>query len=351
VVVAVLAVALVAAAFGASATAQVGSIERGGSFEKPYVPPRKRLVTRAVSKTTRPTTRPTRPTPTRPTPTPEAPAEVEISSDAIAHYEAGRAAYDRNQYEKAIDEFEKAIREDSKYLDALIDLGDVYFDRANLDDAVESYRRALAIDRSNVDAQYRLGRAAFAMRDYDTAVTAFNAVMKANAADAQAVYNLGLTYKALKRFDDAIPVFQKAIEMRTGSSYPEARLNLARSLYEVGRIDESETEARKAIEEIGPNDPDSANAWYALATVQAKKSDLEGAIASIQHAIDVCKECSNSVVSPFYEPLARLYEARGEKVKAAEAYERFLQVAPYLAPYRIEEIRAKVASLRGGGSN
>jgi tetratricopeptide (TPR) repeat protein len=340
----IIATAFVAAPEGVRAQGIKG-IERGGGFDRPYVPPRKRMDTRVVSPRTRqPIRRPDR-TP-EPTGNPTVAPVVDVSSDALEHYELGRTAYDRGEFNTAVREFEKAIAADSKYIDALIDLGDAYFDSSQLDEAVQTYRRALVVDSSNVDAQYRLGRAAFARYDFDTARTSYEAVIKRNPSDPQAVYNLALTYKALKRYDQAIPYFEQAISLRAGGAFPEARLNLARSLYEQNRLDESIASASKAIEELGPDSPDSANAHYAIATALAKKADLPGATESLKKAIAVCDGCTKDLLTKFYLPLAQIYEARGERADAANAYEQVLNLAPFLPPDQIQEIRSRISRLR-----
>lgn len=334
-------VCLAAVLAPAPAVAQVSGIERGGGFDRPYVPPRKRIV---ATTTRRPPT--TRPPKTNGGATPVADVEeMVVPAAALQRYEAGRAAYDRNDFEKAITEFEAAIRLESKYLDAYIDLGDAQFDNANLEEAIESYRRALVIDKNNLDAQYRLGRAAFAGRDYDAALTAYQAVLKEKPTDPEAIYNLGLTYKLLKRYDEAIPYFQQAIKARE-VPFPEARVNLARSYFEQNKLDEAEAEARKAIAELGPETQASSTAWYSVATALAKKPDLPGATDALQKAIDVCKGCPNDILSRYYLALAQINESRGLRDQAASAYERFLQLAPFVPDYQIEDIRARITRLR-----
>jgi tetratricopeptide (TPR) repeat protein len=91
-------------------------------------------------------------------------AAMTISAEAKKRYDAGRAAYDRNDFDVAIREFEAAIRLESRFVDAIIDLGDAYFDSASVEEAVDAYQRALVVDKGNLDAQFRLGRASYARR-------------------------------------------------------------------------------------------------------------------------------------------------------------------------------------------
>jgi tetratricopeptide (TPR) repeat protein len=308
------------------------------------VPPRKRLATvRVVARTKPPRNAPK--TPVDPTVNP---ATITVSAEAMKRYDAGRAAYDKGDLDIAIKEYEAAVRLESKFVDALIDLGDAYFDKIDLDDAVDAYQRALVLDKDNVDAQFRLGRVSYARRDYDTALKEYNDVLKVRANDPEAIYNIALTYKALKRYEDAIPYFEKAIAART-KPFPEARINLARCYFELDKLDESEAAARKALAETGPTNQASANAWYALATALAKKPDLLGATDALTNAISVCKDCPTDMVSRFYLPLAQIYESRGQRAQAADAYERFIQLAPFMPDYQIQEIRERIAKLRKTG--
>jgi tetratricopeptide (TPR) repeat protein len=341
-----LAAALLSAGFIAAAppaSAQISGIERGGGVDRPYVPPRKRV------NTTRVTSRPTRPPKgsTRPQPVP-AVDDNTISAEAMKRYDAGRAALDKGNVDTAVKEFEAAIRLESKFVDALIDLGDAYFERVNLEDAVDAYQRALVLDKGNTDAKFRLGRASFARRDYDTALAEYNDVLKVRPSDPEAIYNIALTNKALKRYEDAIPYFERSIAAST-KPFPEARINLSRCYYELGKLDDAEASARKAIEEAGPETQASANAWYALATALASKRDLVGAADALEHAIAVCKQCPDDMRSRFYLPLAQVFESRGERSRAADAYERFLQLAPFAPDYQIQEIREKISKLRKAG--
>jgi tetratricopeptide (TPR) repeat protein len=332
-------VALLAVAGPTGVRAQISGIERGGGVDRPYVPPRKRIAV----KIGKPTSKPTKPGP-KGTPTTDV-ATLRISPEAAKAYEDGRNAYDKGNLDVAIKELEKAVRLESKYVDALIDLGDAYYDKVDLDDAVDAYQRALVIDKNNTDAQFRLGRASFARRDYDTALQQYNAVLKVRPDDPEAIYNIALTYKSLKRYDDAIPYFEKAIAARN-KPFPEARVNLARCYYEQDKIDESEAAARKALEEIGPTNQASATAWYALATAQTKKQDLRGATESLEQSIKVCMECPGDVLSRYFLAIAQVYEARGLRGQAADAYEKYLQLAPFIPDYQAQDIRERVSKLR-----
>ena len=335
-------VALVCLALSAVASAQIRDIERGGGLDRPYVRARTRIATKPKPvKPVKP-----KPTPGRPDPVVEDdPASISISPEATKRYDAGRRAYEKGNYDEAITEFEAAIRLESRFVDALIDLGDAYFDTSDVENAADSYQRALVIDKKNIDARFRLGRASYARRDYDEALRQYREVLKVSPEDPEAIYNIALTYKGLKRYSDAIPYFEKALAARQGP-FPEARINLSRSYFESGKLAEAEATARQAISEIGAESQGSANAWYALATSLALKPDLPGATDALQKSIAVCKECPNDQQSRYYLALAQMLESRGLRTQAADAYERFILLAPFMPDHQIQEFRAKIAKLR-----
>lgn len=331
----------------ARARAQVAGIERGGGVDRPYVPPRKRLNNPKVPKPKNSTKNPTNPT--DPT-VPVADASmIPIPAEAVKRYDAGRSFYEKGKIEDAINEFEAAIRIESRYVDAIIDLGDAYFDTAKVDEAIEEYERALVVDKKNIDAEFRLGRASYARKDYDTAYRAYTAVLKTRPDDPDAVYNLALTLKSLKRFEEAVPYFEKAIVLRR-TAFPEARINLSRCYFELGKLGDAESAARKALSEITGDNQAAANAWYALATALAKKPDLEGATDALESAIKVCDGCPGDLLSRFYLPLGAIYESRGEPKKAAKAYETFLQLAPFVPDYQMQDLREKIAKLKAAAA-
>lgn len=332
--------ALVGITLSGLVSAQIRDIERGGGLDRPYVRARTRIVSKPKP------VKPGKPKPVRGAPeVDEDPSTIAISPEATKRYEAGRRAYEKGNFEGAITEYEAAIRLESRYVDALIDLGDAYFDISDVENASDSYKRALVVDRKNIDARNRIGRASYAQRDYDEALKQYSEVLKLSADDPEAIYNIALTYKALKRYGDAIPFFEKALAARQGP-FPEARINLSRSYFESGKLAEAEATARQAISEIGPESQGSASAWYALATALNGKPDLPGATEALQKAISVCSECPGDQQSRYFLSLAQILESRGLRTQAADAYERFILLAPFMPDHQLQEFRAKIVKLR-----
>jgi tetratricopeptide (TPR) repeat protein/transposase len=92
--------------------------------------------------------------------------------------DAGQWFYRQGHYNKAVNEFQKAIREDSDFAAAYHFLGDALFRMGKLDRAREAYERVRQLEPDNVDVLENLG-VIFANRgDYKKALWQWGEVLK-----------------------------------------------------------------------------------------------------------------------------------------------------------------------------
>ncbi|HBU69038.1 MAG TPA: hypothetical protein DEE98_01495 [Elusimicrobia bacterium] len=144
-------------------------------------------------------------------------------NNALAYYYLGLCnLYDR-KYNESILNFEKAIRYDSKLLDAYVVLGQVYFARGDIDKAEKSLRGALKINRHNAPALTVLGRIYNRVGKFSKAEKYLLRAARVNEGlveghgnfgDEFAVpyYLLGIVRSNQKQIDKSIESFKKAIK-------------------------------------------------------------------------------------------------------------------------------------------
>lgn len=286
-----------------------------------------------------------KPDPGDPDPEPEPDEEHVPPAEALEHYDAGNAAYDRNDLEKAVDEYEAAIRLDGKFLDAFLELGRAYYDLSDLDQALDTWQRALYLDKSIPELHNNIANISYVRRDFEKAIAEYNKAIELRPGYYEALFGLGNTLMALKRYDEAIPYFQRAIDTR-GVPFPDARSNMAWAMLRAGHLDEAEVAARKAIEEIGPDKVSGVKAWYGLAAVLTEKRDYKGAADALRKAIEICDGCSSDQIARIYYSLATILEADGDRAGAANALDEYLRLAPYVT--NINDVRRKIDELRSG---
>ncbi|MFO1077379.1 MAG: tetratricopeptide repeat protein [Planctomycetota bacterium] len=90
--------------------------------------------------------------------------------------------------------------------------------------------------------------------------------------------------RRLKRYDEALASYGAAITAEPGSSHAQdARLQTARLLETMGRLDEAITMAQSALESAKPGN-EEIEACNELALLQIKKGDLDAAARALDHA-------------------------------------------------------------------
>ncbi len=92
---------------------------------------------------------------------------------ARAYFNRGRAWSDKGQFDRAIADFDQAIRLDPEYPDAFNNRGVAYAGKGQFDRAIEDYDRAIALDPNYAIAIYNRGLAAQSLGRTDEAAAYF----------------------------------------------------------------------------------------------------------------------------------------------------------------------------------
>jgi len=240
-----------------------------------------------------------------------------IQETAIAHYNRGIDNYSAGVYDPAINEFNQAIKINSKFVAAFLRRGVAYAAQGNWDKAISDFTTVIKLDKNNSLAYVNRGSVYFnatkgdmnkALADYTQAIAIDPNYMLAYA------YR-GLTYRQLKNYDYAIADFTSAIRIRPNDTslyyeraeiYYNVKKDFDRAVADITRIiqlkprdtyayyvrgdmyhdmiDEyrSKRDYDKAIADftsiiaIDPKDP---HAYYARGRVYYDKDDFNRAIA------------------------------------------------------------------------
>ncbi len=127
----------------------------------------------------------------------------------------------------------KLLETNSRDINALIGLGNLYFDHQQFQLAINMYERALKIDPAKSYVRTDLGVAYFNLGLLDTAIQEFQKVLDDNPKHITAHYNLGIVlWKGKNDLEGAKKEFQKCIELA-----PQGQLAQAAS-QNIQQIDE-----------------------------------------------------------------------------------------------------------------
>ena len=146
-----------------------------------------------------------------------------------AHTNVGLDYLNQGMVDKAIFEFNEAIRLFPNNTIANANIADAYTKKGMYVQAIGSCENALKTDPNNIIAYNNMGIAYAKLNDFDKAVLNFKKMSEVDPNNASAYYNLGCLYALSEKFDDAIIYFQKALQLDPNSANTAEKLQRALS--------------------------------------------------------------------------------------------------------------------------
>lgn len=164
---------------------------------------------------------------------------------ARPHSILGSTYAERNQMDKAIDQFRKSIACDPLYANGHYSLGVAYLGMERLEEAIDAFKQTIALRFDHADAHSNLGyvyakqgRLDEAAREYNTSVMIFPLSEKSHN-------NLGNIYNRQGNRQLAINEYLYALRIKP--DFAEAHFNLGNTYAELGRIEDAKNEYRAAL--------------------------------------------------------------------------------------------------------
>jgi regulator of sirC expression with transglutaminase-like and TPR domain len=143
--------------------------------------------------------------------------------------------------EQEIKMLDELIKEDGNNAAALYNRAWLYASRNDFEKAVEDYTKAIQIDKGQADIYFNRGLLYVKMEKYDLAVKDFDEAIKLNPSDADAYCNRGGVNNQLGKADLAIRDYTEALKIRPKD---------ADTLYSRGVVHMSMGSKTKAIEDF-----------------------------------------------------------------------------------------------------
>jgi len=140
--------------------------------------------------------------------------EQETTNDlATAFYNRGNAYSTKGDNDRAIRDYDEAIRLNPKFSDAFYNRGNVVLDKGDNDRAIRDYDEAIRLNPKFSDAFYNRGRAYDTKGDYDRAIPEYDEAVRVNPEFAEAFINRGNMYREKGDFDRAVQDYDQAIQV------------------------------------------------------------------------------------------------------------------------------------------
>jgi tetratricopeptide (TPR) repeat protein len=246
----------------------------------------------------------------------------ESPSNPLPPYYLGAIAYERRQFDKAIDWFEKALLLDPSHEASNIDLVSALLTVGRASAAVESAERSRTRIKPNFRLEFLHGLALGRAKRYDAAVTAFLGAEKIAAGDARLIdhrfhFQVGAALEEAGRSAEAEIRLQQALKLNP--DFAPALNHLGYTWADRGvNLDQALGMIRKAV----AAEPENAAYLDSLAWVLHRQGKSEEALPHMQKAAKLLEaEPDPTLLDHLGDILAalkRLPEARAVWIKALE---------------------------------
>ncbi len=239
---------------------------------------------------------------------------IRLNPESEAHHMLGHVFFQKGDLEAARKEWEFILSKDPGNFMALNNLGNLYQQQKNEEKALEHYTKALQANPKMALAHYNVGNIYFSREEFKQAKEAFEKAINLDPQMSAAVFQLGNTLVQEKKYNEAIPYFVQMTEGRTrkdqGFDPFFAGFSSLGSLYLTqGNLVESEKNLKKGLE-IKPSDP---ILHYSLGNVYENQEKMQEAETEYKKALKLAPDFAYA-----YNGLGNLYAEMGKNLDEAE---------------------------------
>ena len=274
---------------------------------------------------------------------------------AIGYYNLGRVYKVNKEYDLAVLNYKEAgdlNPFEEKYSLAMTAIaqemakeGDTEYRRQEFDAAIENYQKAIQYSPDYTTAYFKLARTYFKMKDYENTRIILEENLAVDPQQEQSEKMLGDIYRSTGKVEKSIKHYNNAISIN--GNYYKAYYSLGATLLSEGQYIEAQDALKTAI----LLEPNYSKAYGALGTVEQEIGEIDSAIENFIRATDLdpksykihyrlasalniknqyegakksAKDCLNIKrnYAPAYFELGISEKALGNKVAAADAFEK-----------------------------
>lgn len=167
------------------------------------------------------------------------------SDYADAYINRGNTYYDKGEYDRAIENCDKAIELNPKDPDAYNNRGITYDNKGEYDHAIEDYDKAIELDPKDPEAYINRGNAYYNKGEYDCAIEDCDKAIELDLNDPDAYNNRGYLYNAKGEFGKAIVSLDESIGL--DKEYSLARINRGIAHHSLGDIESALSDFDAAV--------------------------------------------------------------------------------------------------------
>jgi tetratricopeptide (TPR) repeat protein len=236
---------------------------------------------------------------------------------AVQFFRDGLSFLSKDDCEKALPYFEKAVESDSNYAEAWAQSGFCNEKLGRHAEALEASKKAVNL-RPSAESYFNIGLASFYLKQYKEAAEAYRQSIRIdpyNAADAY--YALGLVYRDWGKADDEIQAYKQAIRLRP--DYTDAYERLGSRYMKSKKFNEA-IDVYRQISALKPGDAVAPNN---LGEAYAELNRYNDAAESFRQSIRLKPDFGRA-----YYNLGKCLLAMGNRDAALEQYTILTNIDP-----------------------
>jgi len=221
------------------------------------------------------------------------------------------------QIEEADRLYERVLKKNPNYFDALNFFGLFKYQQGKLNDALKLFTKASAVNPRSVNTLNNLGTVLSHLKRDKESLAAFERALALDLYNVQALNNRGNALASLNRLDDAIASFGRAIAIQP--TYADAHINCGRILCQLKRYEEALISYDRALAVT----PMNANIHHDRAAVLKTLKQTKTALVGFDRALALKPDYAdawNGRASVLYE--LKCYN------EAIFAYDKALAIKP-----------------------
>ena len=266
-------------------------------------------------------------------------------------YNDGVKYYEKKDYKKASEIFEKLIKLDPnnsdpyanisvikkiqkdyqssfEYLKKAIsikpsnpqyhaNMGNLFRDIGNYKDSIKAYNNAIKLNPNNAMVFNNLGITYEKMGNQNRAIIAYKEAVRRDGSFVKAINNIGVILYKQKKYQEASDIF--TIALKTDENYVDVYSNRGSCLNKLKRYPEAIVDLQKAIK-FSPKNP---GPYTNLGNVYYKQDKYKDAVKQHEKSIKLDPKGSNA-----HSNLANAYKQLGFTDKAIKSYKKAIELDP-----------------------
>lgn len=135
--------------------------------------------------------------------------KMKLLQEANELFKQGEVEYEKEDFEAAIEKFEKCLAKDPEKADAQFNVGVCYTDLGEPEKALEAYRMTLAIDPLYHHAYFNMGRIYHLRKDFVQAIVYYEKALAGDPYGPDLLYNYAHALMEGGRVEDAVEAWDR----------------------------------------------------------------------------------------------------------------------------------------------